>query len=529
MNNIIKKSLLCVIMVMIIASVNLSALALDYPNNAISLESESQDEVIRYEFTVDSIDNNIAQISLNFMTQNSGDLVELVVVDTASPDVLIEENTDKTITINVGETYKYSLRVTRNGKIYSYDGSFNVYNTDSPHVDLKDVYYSVTDILPTVSLRSTLSNVYESESNDSYSQADVINNEDNVYGSLMPTTDTQDWYRIQFSQSGYVNLFLGNIPSGCNYNLALYSSDGTTLLTSSSTAGNANELIRAYSVQANTNYYIRVNAATSQGSISNYLLRVKRYDTAYGALEWSYFFTDTSIRHISNPFGPSHYGFDIVEQGGDITGTTIKSVTSGEARFIYLNTGSGGYGISIRTNSTDPLGSYRLWTTYYHMEERPKKANGTNWAYGDSIAVGDRLGTVGNTGTSTGAHLHFKVNNNDSYDNDPNYLINPVYFFPQIAFTSDSRALNSNITDSIESADYNDCFIEIRLVDYVGEANCLEWINNTPGVKDINDFREYFNITDDTFIRLCDEFEGLNVFYDVNDIIGKRSIQDSTF
>ncbi len=91
-------------MVMIIASVNLSALALDYPNNAISLESESQDEVIRYEFTVDSIDNNIAQISLNFMTQNSGDLVELVVVDTASPDVLIEENTDKTNTINVGET-----------------------------------------------------------------------------------------------------------------------------------------------------------------------------------------------------------------------------------------------------------------------------------------------------------------------------------------------------------------------------------------------------------------------------------------
>ncbi len=57
--------------------------------------------------------------------------------------------------------------------------------------------------------------------------------------------------------------------------------------------------------------------------------------------------------------------------------------------------------------------------------------------------------------------------------------------------------------------------IDIYLVDYVGEENCLNWIRDFPADKDIIDFMRYFEISDSDFRELCAEFKELEYFCDV--------------
>ncbi len=366
--------------------------------------------------------------------------------------------------------------------------------------------------------------VYETEPNNTMATAMTINDDDDLYGRIYDSTDV-DWYKVKFPFAGKANIWLGNIPSGKDYDLEFYNSSGTKI--GSSTTTNSQELIKI-NVSANVWYYIKVYGYNGSHDTSNYWLRAKVHPD-YGAMGWGYFFSNTSINRISSPFGPRsggfHNGFDIAQSG--IEGTSILSVSSGTVARIYLNVPkpqpnwSMGYAISIKSNNKDPVTGYYLHHLYMHMKETPIPS-----AVGNSVSKGEKIGLVGNTGESSGAHLHFQVTKNGAAwaDGEANN-VNPVLFWPHI-FTQPNSLVESNLSSKYE---VEDVLIPMEFADYVGLEKITEWIlvekkADTIQFKfDINEFREYFHITDDKFTELI-ENNNLDDMYDVKQIINEKSI-----
>ena len=104
-----------------------------------------------------------------------------------------------------------------------------------------------------------------------------------------------------------------------------------------------------------------------------------------------------------------HRGIDIA----NVTGTPIKATANGTV--IAVGT-SGNYGKRIMLyHGTDERGNNYM-TVYTHLSE-------FNVKVGDKVSQGDLIGLMGNTGYSTGAHLHYEVRLNS-------LPINPRYFLP---------------------------------------------------------------------------------------------------
>jgi murein DD-endopeptidase MepM/ murein hydrolase activator NlpD len=85
-----------------------------------------------------------------------------------------------------------------------------------------------------------------------------------------------------------------------------------------------------------------------------------------------------------------HKGIDV----GVPTGTPVQSVKKGEVVFAG---DAGGYGNLVVVKHDD--GTY---TKYAHLHEINAQA-------GQTVEAGQVIGKVGNTGNSTGPHLHFEV------------------------------------------------------------------------------------------------------------------------
>jgi len=373
--------------------------------------------------------------------------------------------------------------------------------------------------------------LYEVEPDNSMSQAMTIYNDYDVYGRIYDSNDV-DWYKVQFSSSGSANFWLGNIPSGEDFDLEVYNSAGTLL--GSSRSASSQELI-TLNISANTWYYIKVYGYNGSWSVSNYFLRAK-VNTPYSAMGWSYFFADTSINKISSPYGPRsggfHNGIDVIKHSGSILGIEILSVTSGIVARRYLNVPypeanwSMGYAISIKTYNIDPNTGQYLHTLYMHLRDAPLPS-----AVGNYVAKGEKIGYVGSTGDSSRPHLHFQVTKNGAAwaDGEANN-INPAYFFPNIFPQYQSYAAESYTVDSYSSEDeYSDILIPLELVEYVGLKKFTDWIisqknaNNKPIKFDINEFRGYFNITDDEFIKLV-QSNNLEELYNITEVISEKSI-----
>lgn len=110
---------------------------------------------------------------------------------------------------------------------------------------------------------------------------------------------------------------------------------------------------------------------------------------------------------FTSPFGPRwgrlHAGIDI----GAPEGTPIRAALGGK---VVLLGWTGGYG-----NYTCIQHGGGLSTCYAHQSRY-----GTSM--GASVSKGDLIGYVGNTGNSTGAHLHFETRVNGSPVNPMTYL-----------------------------------------------------------------------------------------------------------
>lgn len=116
---------------------------------------------------------------------------------------------------------------------------------------------------------------------------------------------------------------------------------------------------------------------------------------------------------ITDPFGyrvhpitgkyKLHTGTDIAAPAGTTIvaaagGTVVKScMTTAYGNYVVINHGNG------------------VITAYGHMTKRCVSK-------GDTVTAGEKIGTVGSTGWSTGNHLHFEVMINGSYTNPMQYF-----------------------------------------------------------------------------------------------------------
>lgn len=91
------------------------------------------------------------------------------------------------------------------------------------------------------------------------------------------------------------------------------------------------------------------------------------------------------------------HGYNGVDLAAPI-GTTVRAAAAGEVILVgragQWNGGYGNYIVIKHSNGTQTL--------YAHL-------NAYKVSTGESVAQGDPIGTVGNTGRSTGSHLHFEV------------------------------------------------------------------------------------------------------------------------
>lgn len=123
---------------------------------------------------------------------------------------------------------------------------------------------------------------------------------------------------------------------------------------------------------------------------------------------------------ISSPFGPricpfhgkeNHSGIDIGRKadGTSINGAAI--VAAGGGKVIWAGS-RGGYGNCVMIDHGNGV-----VTLYAHQQ-----SGGIKVSVGQKVDKGDRIGTVGSTGYSTGPHLHFEVRINGTPVNPMKYL-----------------------------------------------------------------------------------------------------------
>lgn len=97
---------------------------------------------------------------------------------------------------------------------------------------------------------------------------------------------------------------------------------------------------------------------------------------------------------LTQEFHPGHNGLDF----GIVVGTPIEATMDGKV--IYAGWNNQGYGNLVIVEN----GSYR--TYYAHLSSIPVSV-------GETVTAGSTIGLSGNTGNSTGPHLHYEIRKNN--------------------------------------------------------------------------------------------------------------------
>ena len=115
-----------------------------------------------------------------------------------------------------------------------------------------------------------------------------------------------------------------------------------------------------------------------------------------------------------NGITKQHNGIDICRDGVASYGSSIVAVKSGKVTTAYHSGYNGGFGLYVVVDHGEGVKTY-----YAHMSR-------VNVNVGDYVTQGTKLGEIGNTGYSFGAHLHFGLMINGSWVNPMNYLSKPA-------------------------------------------------------------------------------------------------------
>jgi murein DD-endopeptidase MepM/ murein hydrolase activator NlpD len=103
-----------------------------------------------------------------------------------------------------------------------------------------------------------------------------------------------------------------------------------------------------------------------------------------------------------------HHGIDFAMPEG----TTLRSIGKGVVDRVYDGSDAIGRGVSVKLDD----GTRAI---YGHMSDVKVRL-------GQSVGVGDKLGEAGNTGLSTGSHLHFGMKASDGEWLDPTPIAEKV-------------------------------------------------------------------------------------------------------
>lgn len=164
----------------------------------------------------------------------------------------------------------------------------------------------------------------------------------------------------------------------------------------------------------------------------------------FGVMSNSETFSDTAydhwFSHGNNPdstgtgtSGRRHGGVDFSWIDGNSEGKPLYAITGGTVTKADYSE-SAGYNVQWRDS-----GGYHHW--YMHMMQQPEvKA-------GDVIQAGQFLGYVGNTGYSSGAHLHYTVKKNSGGSTGDSDVINPLTYFSE--YTPIDTLVGSNNSERV--------------------------------------------------------------------------------
>jgi murein DD-endopeptidase MepM/ murein hydrolase activator NlpD len=212
-----------------------------------------------------------------------------------------------------------------------------------------------------------------------------------------------DWYYVEYSNGSY-----GYVSA--KYIQYVY---GTYAAKTSVSTGNLN--VRS---GAGESYSVTGTAANGQTvlvlSDSSGWNRILYNGTKTGYVSAQYLKSvmawPVPASHKINQYFGAHQGIDIGASVRGVTGDSIIAAIGGKVVYAgWLN----GYGYVVYVNSI--YNGQPIQTRYAHLNSAPLVTAG------QTVGIGQRLGYMGNTGTSTGVHLHFEVRiRNANTDSIPN-------------------------------------------------------------------------------------------------------------
>lgn len=124
----------------------------------------------------------------------------------------------------------------------------------------------------------------------------------------------------------------------------------------------------------------------------------------------------TGTNQITNAYGTNHGGVDVVKKTNQLDNIIAHS----DGTVTYIQTGhsnnQGSSGMNSYGNMVIIEHSNGYYTYYAHL-------NSVAVVKGDSVKKGDKIGYMGNTGNSYGAHLHFELRDSSKTRLDPTAYI----------------------------------------------------------------------------------------------------------
>lgn len=172
----------------------------------------------------------------------------------------------------------------------------------------------------------------------------------------------------------------------------------------------------------------------------------------------------TSKFGASEPFrnGKKHLGIDFRFK----TGEELKAVDDGTiVRIVDFGNQNLGKGIFLKTSDGKTL-------IYGHLSEFAPSLE-----VGDRVVTGQLLGKAGNTGFSTGSHLHFAVKEGDKFVN-PSMYIDKIQNMENLKVTIDEGTkLTFNISDILQSQ--GETFSKLAEMFKVNMINLIEYLQSS--------------------------------------------------
>ncbi|MEI6288988.1 MAG: M23 family metallopeptidase [Chloroflexota bacterium] len=217
---------------------------------------------------------------------------------------------------------------------------------------------------------------------------------------------------------------------------------------------------------------------------------------ALGQFDHFYFARPIAADVVNWPVANYRYGGTELSPGITHTGVDIPAIAgtpvlaSGPGTVVWAGWGlfsntpdniKDPYGIAVAIRHDFGYNGRPLFTVYAHMRS-------TNVAIGELINTGDQIGEVGDTGYTTGPHLHFEVRiDKDSYYNtrNPELWLAPPQGWGVLAgrVQNSDRDFSHNMTVSIRSIENNH---EWNVITYGSSAvNPDEYFNENMVISDL--------------------------------------------